>query len=349
MGEIPKKYRSIRLQAAPSTREGLLHYLMILARAPLRICLGGGGTDLPFYYLDHEGYLLTAGIDKYIYVTLAPSLSDQTILRAEDIQQVDSIEELSNELVRETLNYFKITQPLNITVTSSIPSGTGMGSSSTMTVALIKAILELTDQSHKFGPHDIAEMAYHIERVILNQDGGKQDQFISAYGKIQEIVLQKDGAVVVKELNIDNQTLKNLEDNLALFYIGMVRSSSQMQAKVSKEAKLEQLHLIKDLGKRLKNSLTKGNIDEVGKNWHEHWTAKKQLAQGISNGVIDDYYDLALKSGAFGGKLIGAGGGGFLIFYSPKKDELIEIMRSKGLKYLKFAFSNSGAEIFYKE
>lgn len=322
---------------------------MIIARAPLRICLGGGGTDLPFYYLEHTGILLTAAINKYIYVSVNPNLLSQTTLRTEDIETVDSIEKLNHGIVRETLNYFKIKEPLNITISSSVPSGTGIGSSSSLTVALVKSILEMTGEQDKFGPHDIAQLAYYIERTVLKEEGGKQDQFIAAYGGIQEMICQKDGTVVMNPVKLSKETLAKLENNLTLFYLGMARKSSDIQEKVSKEAKMEQLHLIKKLGEELKEDLLKGKVDKVGPNWHQHWEAKKKLAKGVSNGVIDDYYDLAIRNGSSGGKLIGAGGGGFLIFYTKDPEKLIDAMEKEGLKYLKFAFNFTGAEIFYQE
>lgn len=322
---------------------------MILARAPLRICLGGGGTDLPFYCLEHTGYLLTSAIDKYIYLSLNPSLSGQTSLRHEEIEDVSSVEDLNHGIVRETLKYFGIKEPLNITISSSVPSGTGMGSSSTLTVALIKALLAHRDQQHKYGAYDVAQLAYHIERVILGEEGGKQDQFISSYGGIIEMILEKDGSVKIIPLDLPKSTLSKMESNLALFYLGSSRKSSDIQVQVSKEAKLKQLHDIKALGKKLKESLVKGDVDELGSNWHQHWLAKKQLTSSISNSEIDNYYDEGLKNGASGGKLIGAGGGGFLIFYTHDREKLIALMEKKGLKYVKFSFSPAGAEIFYKD
>lgn len=321
---------------------------MLIARAPLRICLGGGGTDLPFYYLEHTGILLTAAIDKYIYISLNYNLTNQTVLRTEDIESVDSIEKLNHGIVRETLNYFKVKEPLNITVSSSVPGGTGLGSSSSLTVALIKALIDLTHQRDKFGPHDIAQLAYHIERVILGEDGGKQDQFIASYGGIQEMVCEKDGTVTMKPIKLSGDVLNRLETNLAMFYIGMPRKSSDIQTKVSKEAKTSQLHFIKKLGLELKEALIKGEVDTVGPNWDKHWRVKKELSQNVSNNKIDDYYDFAMKNGATGGKLIGAGGGGFLIFYSPNPSVLIDAMEKKGLKYLKFSFNFTGPEILQK-
>ena len=322
---------------------------MILARAPLRICLGGGGTDLPFYCLEHTGYLLTSAIDKYIYLSLSPSLSGKTSLRHEEIEDVASVEDLSHGIVRETLKYFGVKDALNITISSSVPSGTGMGSSSTLTVALIKALLQHKNQQHKYGAYDIAQTAYHIERVILGEEGGKQDQFISSYGGIIEMILEKDGSVKINTLNLPKKTLSKMESNLALFYLGSSRKSSDIQVQVSKEAKIKHLHDIKRLGQELKDSLVKGHVDDLGNNWHEHWLAKKQLTKSISNSEIDHHYDFGLKNGALGGKLIGAGGGGFLIFYTKDKEKLIALMERKGLKYLKFSFSPAGAEIFYKD
>lgn len=322
---------------------------MILARAPLRICLGGGGTDLPFYSLKHTGHLISAAINKYIYVSVNPSLTQETTLRYEDIEQVDSVEQLNHGIVRETLNYFKIRDPLHITISSSVPSGTGMGSSSSLAVAMIKLLLELLGEQTKYGSYDIAQLAYHIERIILKEEGGKQDQFISAFGGIKEMVCHQDGSVTLTDLPLSPQTIEKLEQNLALFYIGINRSSSTIQKKVSEQAKIEQLHYIKDLGLRLKEALVEGRIDELGSNWNEHWGAKKKLASGVSNSLIDSFYDLAIKNGALGGKLIGAGGGGFLIFYTKDKEGLIDLLEKKGLKYLRFSFTQGGAEIFYKD
>lgn len=326
---------------------------MVTTRTPLRISFGGGGTDLPFYASKYDGYVISGAIDKYIYVTVAKSLSGQNIVRYEDIEKVKGWEELNHGIIREALNHFQIKEPLDITVSSSVPGGTGMGSSSSLAVGLIKALAELTGQQDLYPNDEIASLACHLERDVLSEVGGKQDQYIAAFGGIQEMNFLQDGSVTATPVKIKDKALQTLENNLALYYLGKSRRSSNIQQSVSSAQnqgmKVRNLHAIKKIGLKVKEALLMEEIDDIGKLWHEHWLSKKKLSPAISSSEIDKYYDLALKHGALGGKVLGAGGGGFLLFYVPDREKLNRQFEKKGLKYIPFHFNQKGTEVFYTE
>lgn len=326
---------------------------MVTTRTPLRISFGGGGTDLPFYSSKYDGYVISGAIDKYIYVTVAKSISGQNIVRYEDIEKVSGWEELNHGIIREIVNYFQIKEPLEITVSSSVPGGTGMGSSSALAVGLIKALVELTGQQDLYSENKIAEVACYIERDVLQEVGGKQDQYISSLGGIQEMNFLKDGSVNTSNLKLKEKALSTLENNLALIYLGKSRSSSNIQASVSSNEnlneKIKNMHFIKDIGVKIKKALIEEKFDDIGKLWHVHWEAKKKLSKAVSSNEIDKYYETGIKHGAMGGKVLGAGGGGFLLFYSPNAEKLSHYFERSGLKNIPFHFNEKGSEVFYTE
>lgn len=326
---------------------------MVTTRTPLRISLGGGGTDLNFYASKYDGYVISGAIDKYIYVTIAKSLSGRNLVRYEDIEKVSGWEDLNHDIIREVLHYFQIKEPLEITVSSSVPGGTGMGSSSSLAVGLIRCLIEMTGQNDLYTNIQIAELACHIERDVLQETGGKQDQYIATLGGIQEMAFLKDGSVNSTNIKLKEKALQTLENNLALFYLGKTRRSTNIQTKVSSSEnlaeKIKNMHVIKETGLKIKDALLKENFDQIGKFWHQHWLAKKKLSKEISSDEIDKYYELALNSGALGGKVLGAGGGGFLLFYSPQKEQVSEMLEKKGLKHIPFHFYEKGSEVFYTE
>ena len=323
---------------------------MIIARSPLRISLGGGGTDVPSYYQEHQGYLLAASIDKYVYVTVMRPFTEGIYLKYSEIEQVKNVTDVKHPIIREVLKELKLKTPqIEITTLADIPSGTGLGSSGSFTTALIKALF--AHYRRNIHPEELAELACEIEIERLSEPIGKQDQYIAAFGGITEFYFNKDGSVSSSPLNLSMETIHDLEDKLVLFFTGISRSASSIlkdqvdKSKVHDKTMIDNLHFTKDLGIRSKSALVAGDTTEFGKLMHEHWEHKKSRSNGMSNEFIDSAYALALKSGAVGGKLVGAGGGGFLMFYANDKDKLRSEMVKIGLEEVRFQFDFEGTKV----
>ena len=323
---------------------------MIIARSPLRISLGGGGTDVPSYYREHEGFLLAAAIDRYVYVTVMRPFTEGIYLKYSEIEHVKNVLDVKHPIMREVLAGLKLRTPqIEITTLADIPSGTGLGSSGSFTTALIKALY--AHYRKNIHPQQLAELACQIEIEKLGEPIGKQDQYIAAYGGISEFTFHKDGSVSSAPLNLSVQTVHDLEDNLLLFFTGISRSASlilkdQDDRSKAKEARIvDNLHFTKDLGIRSKDALLKNNTNNFGQLMHEHWEHKKSRSNGMSNDFIDDAYNKALKAGAVGGKLVGAGGGGFLMFYANDKEKLRNKMFEMGLEEVRFQFDFEGTKV----
>jgi D-glycero-alpha-D-manno-heptose-7-phosphate kinase len=323
---------------------------MIIVRSPLRISLGGGGTDLPSYYQDHSGFLIAAAIDKYVYITLHETFVDELIIKYSKMERVASVDEVEHPIIREALKYVGVAAPhLEITSMADIPAGTGLGSSGSFTTALLKALHTL--KKNLVHPRELAEAACHIEMNLLKEPVGKQDQYIAAYGGVTCFRYLPNNTVEAWPLNIQQETLFNLEDNLLLFFTGYSRSASAILKDQDTKSKdkdsdmIANLHFIKDLGFKSKDALEKGNLDEFADLMNVHWEHKKKRSGNMSNNKIDEWYDLAIKNGARGGKMIGAGGGGFLMFYAEDKVKLRHTMREAGLPEVRFRFDFSGTQV----
>jgi D-glycero-alpha-D-manno-heptose-7-phosphate kinase len=295
---------------------------MIITRSPLRISLGGGGTDLPSYYREHSGFLIAAAIDKYVYITLHQTFVPELIIKYSKLERVLTVEEVEHPIIREALKLVGINAPS------------------------LKAFHTLKkDLVH---PAELAEQACCIELEKLGEPIGKQDQYISAYGGITSFRFMPDGRVEAAPLKISQETLFNLEDNLLLFFTGYARSASSIlkeqddKSKQADVAMTENLHFIKDLGKQSQKALESGNLDEFARLMDVHWQRKKERSKGMSNADINAWYDCAMANGALGGKVIGAGGGGFLMFYAGDKVKLRHAMREKGLTEVRFRFDFEG-------
>jgi D-glycero-alpha-D-manno-heptose-7-phosphate kinase len=323
---------------------------MIITRSPLRISLGGGGTDLPSYYEEHSGFLIAAAIDKYVYITLHRTFVQELIIKYSRLERVKSIEEIEHPIIREALRLVGVTEPyIEITSMADIPAGTGLGSSGSFTTALLKALHAW--RKNLVHPAQLAEQACEIEINRLGEPIGKQDQYIAAYGGITCFKFMPDGRVNAWPLKISEETLFNLEDNLLLFFTGYSRSASsilkeQKQKSLnSDKAMIENLHFVKDLGKQSQRLLEAGDLQEFGRLMDAHWQRKKERSGEMSNPQINEWYDHAMANGALGGKLIGAGGGGFLMFYSDDKPKLRRAMREKGVTEVRFRFDFEGTKI----
>jgi len=323
---------------------------MIITRSPLRISLGGGGTDLPSYSNEYGGFLIAAAIDKYVYVTVNRPFQEGIILKYSSIENVRQASEISHPIIREVLGSLNLRTPqIDITSVADITSGTGLGSSGSFTTALLKALyLHYRKTLH---PKELAELACQIEIEKLKEPIGKQDQYIAAYGGISEFIFHKDGSVSSAPLNLSMNTVHDLEDNLVLFFTGISRSASLIlkdqvdKSKANDMSMIENLHFTKDLGLRSKTALLKNDTHNFGELMHEHWEHKKSRSNGMSNEFIDDAYNKALKAGAVGGKLVGAGGGGFLMFYANDKEKLRNKMFEIGLEEVRFQFDFEGTKV----
>lgn len=323
---------------------------MITARSPLRISLGGGGTDLSSYYKDHGGFLISAAIDKYIYVSIMRPFKEGIYLKYSQLENVQKVSDVHHPIIREALKLQKLKTPqVEITTLADIPAGTGLGSSGSFTTALLKALY--AHRKKHIHQEDIAKLACDIEIEKLKEPIGKQDQYIAAYGGISQFSFNKDETVDTKPLDISMDTLFGLEENLMLFFTGFSRSASKIlkdqkdKSEKDDEEMLKNLHYVKDLGYRSKDALEKGNLSEFGEIMHEHWLNKKKRSKGMSNKDIDIWYEAAIKNGAIGGKVVGAGGGGFLMFLANDRDKLRSKMRSFGLEEVRFKFDFEGTKI----
>jgi D-glycero-alpha-D-manno-heptose-7-phosphate kinase len=323
---------------------------MIIARSPLRISLGGGGTDLPSYYQEHEGFLLSAAIDKYVYVTVQRSFVEEIFLRYSQLERVSLVSEVKHPIIREALQMLEFKTPqLEISSLADIPAGTGLGSSGSFTTALLKALY--TYRKRHLHQEELAELACHIEIDRLGEPIGKQDQYIASMGGVTCFTFHKNDKVTSESLGISMDTMFDLEDNLLLFFTGFSRSASgilkdqKVKSQKNDAAMLNNLHYVKDLGYRSRNALMDGNTQLFGELMHEHWEQKKRRSSGMSNPTIDEWYELGMKNGASGGKLVGAGGGGFLMFMAHDRNKLRHSMTQAGLEEVRFKFDFEGTKI----
>ena len=323
---------------------------MIIARSPLRITLGGGGTDLPSYYRDHEGFLVSAAIDKYVYVNVMRPFTEGIYLKYSQLEHVNEIADVKHPIIREALQMLGFKTPqVEITTLADIPSGTGLGSSGSFTTALLKALY--THRKRHLHQEELAELACHIEIDRLGEPIGKQDQYIAALGGVTCFTFHKDNKATAEPLGISMDTMFDLEDNLLLFFTGFSRSASNIlkDQKVKSQQNdanmLNNLHYVKDLGYRSRDALVDGKTELFGELMHEHWEHKKRRSGGMSNPQIDEWYEIGMKNGAVGGKLVGAGGGGFLMFMAHDRNKLRHAMSHAGLEEVRFKFDFEGTKV----
>ena len=323
---------------------------MIIIRSPLRISLGGGGTDLPSYYRKHGGFLIAAAIDKYVYITIHQTFVKELIIKYSSMERVLTVDQVQHPIIREVLKFVGITEAnLEITSMADIPAGTGLGSSGSFSTALLKALH--TYRKNLVHPHELAADACRIEIDVLGEPVGKQDQYVSAYGGVTCFRFSPNDEVEAWPLQISSETLHNLEDNLTLFFTGYSRSASAVlkeqddRSKQNDQKMIENLHFMKELGYRSQQALEAGNLHEFADLMNVHWENKKLRSNNMSNAQIDEWYALALENGALGGKLIGAGGGGFLMFYTEDKIQLRNAMTRAGLKEVRFRFDFEGTKV----
>ena len=323
---------------------------MIIGRSPLRISLGGGGTDLPSYYQQHGGFLIAAAITQYVHVTMHHTPLNEILLRYSQIEHAARADEIKHPIIREALRLTGIPGPhIEITSMADIPAGTGLGSSGSFTTCLLKVLHKF--KRHFIHPRELAEMACHIEIDLLKEPIGKQDQYIAAFGGVTKFEFQRDGFVKAAPVEASEDTLDVLEDNLVMVSTGFYRAASQVlkeqddRSKQKDQAMIDNLHYVKELGQRSLEAIESGNLTDFGRLMHEHWQHKKKRSGMMSNPDIDRWYQLGIDNGATGGKLIGAGGGGFLLFYTEEKVRLRRKLREAGLTEVKVAFDYEGTKI----
>jgi D-glycero-alpha-D-manno-heptose-7-phosphate kinase len=318
----------------------------------MRITLGGGGTDLPSYYSKYGGFILSAAIDKYIYIYVNRPCADRLIrIKYSRYEEVTQPEEIQHDLVRPTLELLSIKDNVEIVSMADVPGGTGLGSSSTYLVALLTSLFEL--KRERVPTHAMAEFACKVEMDMAGHPVGKQDHYLAAFGGITCLDIDKDGKVMVSPLDISMTTAEDLRSRVLLFFTGLTRSANNILQEQSRDSEsedqtvIDSLHRTKEMGYRVKEALQNGNIDTFGKILHEHWENKKRRSNSISNPNIERWYNSAKEAGALGGKIIGAGGGGFLMVYTPsrKKGTVRKVMAAEGLFEMSYNFDFQGAKV----
>lgn len=321
---------------------------MIITRTPVRVPIGGGGTDLPFFYPHFGGEMVTAAIDKYIYITISErKFYDTFRISYSKTEIVESIDDIENTRVREALRMLDIRDPLEITIVSEVPGKSGLGGSSAFLVGLLKALHAY--KREEVSLQRLAEEAAKIEIEILGEPIGKQDQYAAALGNINHLKIDKKGVVSASPINISLDTINTLERNFHIFFTGITRDASDVIKDQAKEAvndktKLESMKQIKEIGIEIKTALEKGDVRQVGRLMNLHWELKKETSSKISSPEIDDLYNYAVENGALGGKIMGAGGGGFFLFYCDREPEnFIKKIVDKGLTHIPFKFDFDGS------
>ncbi|MGD0036166.1 MAG: sugar kinase [Bacteroidota bacterium] len=314
--------------------------------------MGGGGTDLPSYYKKHGGFLIAVAINKYVYIMAEKRFQKTIRLSYSKTEIVDSVDQIEHNIFREALKLMKVENTIELVSIADVPVNCGLGTSSTFTVALINALFAY--QRNYVTLAQLAETACHIEIDILKEPIGKQDQYTSTFGGFNAYWFNQDGTVNVEPVNIKEENLIELQSNIFLFYIERKQSASSILSVQNKKTEsgdkdtIERLHRIKDMGHQTKKIFEKGDINEFGEILHEHWLTKKGLSDKISDDYIDEVYETARKHGALGGKIMGAGGGGFLLVYCPhNKSKLISEMCKLGLSPMWFTFERDGARIVF--
>ncbi len=329
------------------------HNAMIITRTPLRISLGGGGTDLRSYYEKRGGFFISAAINYSIYIAVHETFEDGFIVKYSKMEKVQRVSEIQNDIIRETLKLHGITGHVEINSIANLPSGTGLGSSGTFGVGLLKAVYAL--KREHISPYQLAEEATKIQVDILKRPVGKQDQYIAAFGGVTCFDIDKKGNVTATPLRVDKRALHMLEDNLLLFFTGYSRSADSIlkeqhdRSKSSDAQMLGNLDFMKKLGLESKDALESGDLARFGELMNTHWEHKKERSGSMSNPLIDKWYAKARKAGAIGGKLIGAGGGGFLMFYAKDSAKLRRAMAAEGLEEVRFTFDFEGSKTVVNE
>ena len=326
---------------------------MLITRTPLRISLGGGGTDLPSYYRRFGGLVTSAAINKYVYIGINRTFTDDYFLKYSELERVRHVSEIRHPIIREALTMHPVGPAVEIVSLADIPGGTGLGSSGTFTVGLLRALHAF--QRRHVVTSALAEEACSIEIDRLGRAVGKQDQYVAAFGGLTCCEFCPDDTVKVRSPRISNDTLHDLEERLLLFFTGYSRSADailrdqQTRSELGDEAMLDNLHTIAEIGLRVRDALERGDTAGFGALMHEHWEHKRARSGAMSSSQIDRWYEVGMASGAVGGKLVGAGAGGFLMFYASDPVALRRAMAREGLAELRFAFDLDGSTVIVRD
>jgi D-glycero-alpha-D-manno-heptose-7-phosphate kinase len=320
---------------------------VLITRTPLRISLGGGGTDLPSYFREHGGVVVSAAIDKYIYIAINRTFTNDYFIKYSELERTESVAEISHPLVREALQLHDVGPGVELVSIADIPAGTGLGSSGAFTVGLLRALYAF--KREHVSANTLAEQACQIEIDRLGRSVGKQDQYIAAFGGITCFEFCTDGRVHVAPLLMPQETLHDLEEHLLLFFTGYARDADVMLADQRKRTEagdttmIDNLAGIADIGRRIKAALEHGDTLGFASLMNEHWELKRRRTPGMSGTDTDRWYEVAIANGALGGKLVGAGAGGFLLFYSPEPARLREALARERLAEVRFHFDFDGS------
>ncbi|MBI2914245.1 MAG: galactokinase [Chloroflexi bacterium] len=324
---------------------------MIVTRTPFRVPLGGGGTDLPSYYSRHGGFIVSAAINRYVYIMLNRRFEDSIRVSYSQTEIADCADQVEHPIVREALKFVGLDRHLEIVSIADLPANTGLGSSCSFTVGLLNALHALKREHVPLD--ELAEEACHLEIDRLHEPIGKQDQYIAAFGGITCLEIDREGGVRPYSLKVADEVVQELENSALIFYTGIKRSSSEVLSGQSKAAEdgdprvVAALHMIKEIGHEIKDALERGDLERFGRLLDEHWQVKRGLSEKVSNGAIDAWYETARANGALGGKVMGAGGGGFFLFYCPNgnKARLREALTAQGLRELRIGIDFEGSKV----
>jgi D-glycero-alpha-D-manno-heptose-7-phosphate kinase len=326
---------------------------MLITRTPLRISIGGGGTDLPSYYERRGGFFISAAIGKYMFIAINRTFTDDYLIKYAELERCTSIDQIDHRIVRAVLTEHALDPGLEIVSTADIPAGAGLGSSGAFTVGLLRAVYAM--KREHVTPGGLAEEAARIEIDVLGEPVGKQDQYIAAFGGLTCFDVEPDGRVSVSPLAVSNDTLHDLEERLMLFFTGYSRSAGDILAdqhqrsQADESEMLDNLDRTKELGREIKQTLEDDAPERFGELMHEHWARKRKRSQGISNEQIDQWYEAGIANGAVGGKLVGAGRGGFLMFYASDPPALRAAMAAEGLPETRFSFDFDGSTVIVRD
>lgn len=320
---------------------------MIITRTPLRISIGGGGTDLPSYYESFGGFVISAAINKHVYITANRTFRPGYYLKYAKTEYVEAIDEVQHDIIREGLRLLNMGPNLEIVSIADVPAGTGLGSSGSFTVGLLHALHAYSRRP--MSTEGLADQANDLEMNILNEPCGKQDHYIASYGGLICQDYRENGSVEITRLRASEETQRDLQENLLLFFTGYSRTAADVltdqrdKSTDGDQAMLDNLHFTKELGLNIRQVLEAGDTIAFAEMMNEHWMRKRDRSASISSDSINELYDEARKNGAIGGKLVGAGGGGFLLFYADDRRKLRKAMTDKGLSELDFSFDYDGS------
>jgi len=325
---------------------------LIVSRTPFRLSLGGGGTDLPAYYKRHGGFFISGAVDKYMHIVLNNRFEPGIRLSYSQTEIVDSIDDIRHPMVREALRLLNLRDKLEIVSLADVPAATGLGSSGSFTVGLLNALY--ARQRVVKTPEQVAEAACDIAMNRLHEPSGKQDEYTASLGGIRSFEVDKGGKVTTKELDISESTLSELEYGIMMFYTGITRSAGEIlgkqQSRVAEKdgEAVKKMHAIKAIGLESKRALESGDLKRFGELLHEHWTVKRGITDNMTTDSVDSWYSTARKNGALGGKLVGAGGGGFLMLFCQEgRQKVRAALARKGLAEMRFRFDFEGSKVIY--